>query len=459
MDVPFCMPRQTLPSLSVSNITIERGNTLSLALKKQADIEVESRQNSADSQSSLSTSPSLQSIYQIRRNSSFRKLSICRSYSNGLEDSLFLENNYFNSPASSYGSFDIDVYDHPLSLKETECAIAFEEDEEENENLQEIENDKRSLSISHALIGRFKRDSFSNSENVQKIVEFFSKINDSIQRTILRQDQKPFSNFVKDVPLETFSQEFELNSHLQTLSISVPLSTDELLFDKSVSKISVKQKNISLNQNFTTFVLNGKTRRFREERINPDYLRQYAIDSSCRNKGLYNITDEELNIFDEFLFQYYSPDTQQVDSLADAELFEFNLRYYLNSLASSDTFFRKLPPNQTLSIEYLTELKLASITRYKLWEYSKLKPRDDELPSLTSFINSFSCRNIFDLESELSSESMSKQIVPWLKFGETVNNFRLRQEKKKRLAGVGLQGNPCIQYVSKGCINLRWEAL
>lgn len=402
--------------------------------------------NSNSPTNSLSLSPSLKSAYSIKRATSFRNsyLSHNRSFSSSFEDSSLSNTFSLTSHRSSLTSVALldYKYEHPLSTTDANSAIESDDDSEiviEGEEQEEEEEDESAYfinSVESKVLhyrtnypniednsGHYqpRQRSISIDINKDNLLSFLKKLHGSIHLSSsslnnLGSNNSHF-NVTQEVPLETFSQKFE---SLPTLHENICINTED-------------------PESFLTVHLCGKTRRVREHRINSLYLLQYATDTSARSKGfLTSIDDKEIDIFDELLLEKYSELTDSSELCDNDRLFDTIFYWKLkNRLQVFD-------PYRTIDKQFLFHLKLASISRYKLWTTSFLQPRTDAVPTMSSITN--------DIYPNASLDTCQ---VPWLnikdlKSGKAINRFT---------KSAGLLKGSNVQYVSKKCQSKRWVCL
>lgn len=232
----------------------------------------------------------------------------------------------------------------------------------------------------------------------------------------------------KEVPLETFSQRLETihESSINDIhSLNNPMLSDEL-------------------EKFLPIHFQGKTKRIRENRTNPDYLLQYSLDNSARNKHLIQcIPDFEIDIFDDLLLEKYLELSEYFDYPSNNQIFDEDFYWRLKSrLQIYDC-------SKTFNDKYINDLKLSSISRYKLYSTITLSPRVDDLPNINTITN-----NIYPSTSIIQLDKYPK---PWL----NINDLKLNGKKllNKTLKPAGLLKGSNIQYVSKNCLSKRWVCL
>jgi hypothetical protein len=390
-------------------------------------------------------SPSLKSVYADKKATSFKnlqKLKCSASY----EESLF--NNSlpsfsslslsYKSPRNQICSLQSD-YEHPLLILDNEDEYDHNNNItiDQNSNLEYFSNlefininnannthrIRKNKSFSNSQEKKIKLNS-NNSDTVANskklnLISFLKKLHDSVNRSLDSSLKvKVINKFnyrrINEFPLETFSQKFE----------SIPT------FHENIEINSSDFEKLLPIQFF------GKTRRIRENRINPSYLLQYSIDNYCRSKGYFNmISDNEIDIFDDLLLEKYSQISGAFDSPLNEQIFDDVFECKLQSrLIMTDNF-------TIINEEYLFKLKLASIARYKLWANATLLPRQDQLPNFSRI-----SKDIYFLPSLDTCQ------VPWL----NIKDLKAGRAINRLTRSAGLLKNSNIQYVSKKCSSKRW---
>lgn len=261
------------------------------------------------------------------------------------------------------------------------------------------------------------------SNNKDSFLSFLTKLHNTIQKTSntfneLKSVQLNLKS-TEEVPLETFSQNYEI----------LPFFREEV--DINLNLID--------SEKFLPLQLCGKTRRIREHRVNPQYLLQYALDANAREKGLLTcLPDDEIDIFDELLLEKYSELSEFIDCPLNEQIFDAKFLWKLQSRLQTLDDYRKI------NDEYLYHLKLASIARFKLYATVTLPPRSDAVPSINSLIE-----NIYP------SASLDTCHVPWL----NIKDFKSGKAVNKLTKFAGLLKGSNIQYVSRRCSSKRWVCM
>lgn len=355
-----------------------------------------SSRSSSNTSSQLSTSPSLSNAYITRRRSSLR--ASARSSSLSIEDTLF-DGGQTTLLSSSVGS-EFSILTHPLEEGMSDL-FAKDGDNDQNNNTY-----TSNTQLDQIIQPVQKSDPFLN---LGKLVGLFKEIRDTTVKNHTFHIPATPKRLSIEVPLETFNNGFNENGFI----------FDEIL---------------NFEPNIMTLTLNGKSKRMREERINPNYLKHYSIIQSMQNNYALNISEQELDIFDQFLIDYYHMVTNEIN-----DPFNFQ-KELLNRLSNCWKWKNKL--NNDLALDYLIELKFMSLARHKLWATMTLTPRKDELPSINSICDDIIPNKPLNIIKNFDS--------PWMSIKDIPN--------KKKLTGFGINGNRYTQYVSKGSKSKRYTS-
>lgn len=393
-----------------------------------------------------SLSPSLRSAYSIRRASSFRNFQKNRSLGTSYDDVLS-EMNYqfsFTSHRSSITSIcSLDCREnHPLFVQTPRSSsnegISHElrpSDENKRNNSQssctlpplpipsqgEYEQvvSKKNQNTPTTAPSYAQQNSFNKEkrpDHSNSFISFLTKMNDSLNRSLESSynmaNKRPISPVIQEVPLETFSQKFD------TL----------LTFHENI-KIDGSDENI------LPICFFGKTKRIREHRVNPNYFLQYALNTSLLTGGLLqSFSEEEIDIFDDLLLEKYALISSDVNLSLTDSFFDDIFREKLSSRIQLLGEFKSIDSN------FIHDLKLASIARYKIWSSVILQPRKDPVPSIKSII-----------QDVCPTASLETCQVPWLNIRDLKCGKAINKLKKP----AGLLNNSNIQYVSKNCSSKR----
>lgn len=373
-----------------------------------------SSRSSSNTSLQLSTSPSFCNAYTSRRRSSLR--SPFRSSSFSTEESIFDHN--LTTLSSSVGSeYSIS---HPLD-DEDRFELFGDDDNEDGDHTKKQTNNTQLIQSKdqHNISTPLEKPQISDSFlNLTKLVGLFKDIRDTTVKNHTFQTfhtENSQKKLVIEVPLETFNNGFKENGFV----------FDEML---------------DFKPNLLTLTLNGKSRRLREERVNPNYLKHYSIVQSMQNNYVSNISEDELDIFDQFLIDNYNLVT---NNNKDSSYFE---RALLNKLSTCWRLQNKFDcscQQRALSMEYLIELKFMSLARHKLWTTMTLAPRGDELPSINSIFD--------DIIPQKPIKMIKNFDSPWMSINDIPN--------RRKLAGVGINGNGFTQYISKDGKSRRYSSL
>lgn len=382
----------------------------------------------------ISTSPSLKSAYSIKRASSFRKsFNRSNSFLTDEKDSRYHSFTSRSSSLTLLGSLDHNKDDHPLFIKFPEMEI-----DSPSQNNPNAKNELYVAPLMNEIrdnectkFSESNRSDYSNTAELHSSVKskkksfltFLKKINNTINNPlnfsngILYKNIRNTNKNYDDVPLETYSQEFEY-------------------FPNYYENVSIENSNFD---SIMPIYLEGKTKRIREYRVNSDYLRQYATGTNSKLFGILNsVSDDEIDIFDDLLLESYPEltDIPLTDFSIHDKIFDELFLWELKFRFQTSCIYTEI------NSEYLQLLKISSLSRFKLWSAVTLPPRLDPVPSLSSIIN-----DIYPYAS------LDNYRVPWLhikdlKSGKAVNKFT-------KSAGL-LKGGSNIQYVSKKCLSKRW---
>lgn len=197
-----------------------------------------------------------------------------------------------------------------------------------------------------------------------------------------------------------------------------------------------KNRNTDQPLSLLTITLNGKSTREREERFNPNYLKHYAIVQRIQDNNYSSISEEELDIFDEFLLDCQ----HHIDNNHHGIDFE---RLLYTRLSNSLCWQVQRGHLDSLTMEYLIELKFMSLARHKLWSTMTLPVRSDALPSIRRLTD--------DIIPRRPSDTVLNRAAPWVSMKDLL--------KTNNMLGFGLNGNQKIQYTLKNVKSKRFEEI
>lgn len=413
----------------------------------ESDIEVISRHNSLSStidSHQMSISPSLRTAYFHRKSSSFRNFKMSRLSSVSSEEDLFDTEIPLMDPThrSSINSVSVCTIesgeDHPLkfapapdnsflhtkNMKEKQSSGK----PEKELSVNDVTVKNRSFSFSSPFKFWKRSTSPSSPEKEIKVPQsidpnlLLPQSENSVLSYIIRKKIRvspytPTNPVDTEIPLVTFSQTFE----------ALPLFNQNLLI------------NSPNDECILPTLLNGKYRRVREMRSNPKYLLHFSLENRAKETGLLNLSPEEIDVFDDLLLERYNEVLFQdegkgvsTNDLFD-ELFIWRLKTELNSIGI----------NKQVENNYISDLKLASLSRYKLWSSVTLNPRDDEVPNFNNIT-----KDIYPNTSLINCR------VPWL----NINDVKSGKAIEKFTKAAGLLKSSNIQYISKNCSSKRWSS-
>lgn len=374
----------------------------------------------------ISASPSFRTIYSTRRKTSIRN--VTKKYKRlgqSSEESIFDTDNGSNFQQLSTTSICSVVFKdyHPLNR--------FENFNENFSFTQPIERSSRKSSTSSQPPVFLRKDHIQERNCIAESADPLifppkSKLNrthpksrfgfyclmEKLQSSINLSSDPMYNDIScidQEIALETFSQHFEI----------LPLFNENISIDSSN------------DQYLLPTLLKGKCRRVREVRTNPNYLLLYSIENCARQCGILDVSSEEVDIFDEILLQRYSQNTSN-DNICD-DLFRWRLKTELQSQNIV----------KTVDQCYITDLKLASLSRYKLLSKVTLDPRTDSVPSLNTIID--------DIYPKASVENCP---VPWL----SIHDFKSGKAIQRLAKTAGMLKFSSIQYVSRNCSSKRWSS-
>ncbi|KAG0672041.1 hypothetical protein C6P40_003580 [Pichia californica] len=464
-------------SLDNTNIIESRQNSKSSFSSSSSSLDLKSKSKSISKSRSnlnllLSISPSLKSAYLSKRSTPFRRQ---RSIPNSFDD--YNHNNHSNknsnldfslnshrSSITSFGSLDCND-NHPLLISNSLISNNSNNKHDINDkhNINNINNNYKfsSMPINNIEDDYYYDDNNNNNDNDNdddddddddddNILDDYNLIddNDIINESLYPLETKSSTNNLKNlsyllkklhtsIQLPSISKNALLKLNLND-QIEVPLET----FSQKFESLPFYHENININlnsidsENFYTLHLCGKTRRIREFRINSNYLLTYALDTSIKEKGLFNnISDEEIDIFDDLLLEKYSQLTEFIENPVNDLIFDDVFNWKLHSKLQSFNY------NKLIDDDFINNLKLSSIARYKLCSTITLPPRLDDLPNINSLIN-----NIY------INPSLNSCHVPWL----NIKDLKSGKAINKLTKSAGLLKYSNIQYVSKRCASKRW---
>lgn len=178
--------------------------------------------------------------------------------------------------------------------------------------------------------------------------------------------------------------------------------------------------------------------RSREPRINPNYLRMYAVNTSARHQGMLPVTDAEIDAYDVFQNEADPDQCFVMPLLSNITIHDYD----------DDDFF---PDEISTTIpSYTNLLKIASISRRKLWNDAILSPRQDFVDQTCN--DQPICCNWDDLK-----------LKPWERFDEFEGAVASKLDAQSafpvncRFKPHGLIPNTNIQYTIKGYEVSRWK--
>lgn len=382
-----------------------------------------SEENRTSSHSHLSTSsvspnsiftvsPSLKSAYTMRRNSSLRYLqrkNSVYSFSRELRMNTYNLNSKSTSPVSSRRTsvlvcqFDLGPND-PLSFTSNLCQgkkdCYFEIEKAPIRKPQLTSN----LKIPPLCIGYSIKPKFTCF--IDRLQSRLAKHSYTIPHSRCRCHC--------DIPLETFSLHSEA---LPTMHENIELATKD-------------------PGDYHPVTIPGQIKRCREERVNSKYLLQYAIYTSNEIHGYFrDITMEDIDIFDELLIDTYSTVAESMKVASIEMFFDDCFTCKLRRKFESRGLLKEIDK------ELIDNLRLASVTRFKLWNTATLHPRCDEIPSINRITD--------DVYSPFSVETCR---VPWLSITDLKEGKAINRLNKK----AGLLKGSNIQFVLKNCSSKRW---
>lgn len=340
--------------------------------------------NSLSRPGSLSTSPSFCNAYGKRRRSSLRMP--LRSVSFCGEESIF---------EGSLMVLSQDTDSHPLSNPNK-----FDNTAAHCEEVEPI-CPKPSNTPQTSTSAKNPRDNFVNLERFLELVR-------EIRATTLKN--------------HTFNVMDDRDASLK-LALEAPLET----FDNRCAELYVFDEACPTEANVMTMALGGKARRMREERTNPAYLHHYAVIQSMQNSHVSHISEEEIEVFDQFLMDHQA---LMEAGATDPDYFATELQQRLSACWG----WRCRSPwddCQSVSMDYVIELKFMSLARHKLWTTMTLPPREDGLPSLSA---------VFDDITPAAPPAAAKSVRPWMSMRDV--------PARPRVAGFGVNGRITTQFVS-----------
>ncbi|KAG0680513.1 hypothetical protein C6P42_004899 [Pichia californica] len=359
------------------------------------------------SSSSSSTSSSLSSSHFSPLNDNFLtspsgiECSSCLSYSSSLVSDLDNDSLYSNQVSSSISTiYEINDDDHPLSKQYNDNDILLQEQTfiiDETESIK-LQNETDLISI----LSSFKESIWKSSLKLSSKLLFTTTktnekfINNSIN--LINIQNKDIILHDNLLPLETFHTSYkEIDDDFELENHSIP---SELIF------------------------------RCRECRINPIFLKFFAINSTIKVKYLNQLLDNKT-------LDYYQ--------------YEF-----MNSNSNSlDEFLNNFPNDSNNSIKDLkTSIKYSILSRDKMYSKVFLPPRNDLI--LKNKRNSPQ-NNYIKVKDEAIHNGTSlvrenSKVMPWFK----LNDCGLRNKICFNPSGT-LSNN--IQYTVKNWENKRWASI
>lgn len=294
--------------------------------------------------------------------------------------------------------------------------------ETQNDNTNQLENQSLELHTDSLINNSSNTISIptianNNNDNKFSISDCIHNFNNSFNLTYSVSNHFNNMKIFQDIPLETFSQKFE----------SLPTQYDN---------------NININSTLPDFNiripihLNGKTTYMREQRTNPKYLLIYAQINSIRINNIFkDISDLEIDIFDDILLERYAECIECIGCISNNCLFDSLFRLRLKESLQNSNIFKKIDS------QYINLIKLASISRFKICSMIDLQPRNDPLPNMNNIIDNI-------LPNNISIENFNK---PWL----NLIDFKSEISSINKSAGL-LKFGKNIQYVSKNSYSKRW---
>ncbi|GMG24231.1 unnamed protein product [Ambrosiozyma monospora] len=282
---------------------------------------------------------------------------------------------------------------HPLAYSDEE-----DDDDEVDENVDSLIFTPTS-SVTPSPTLRHQRSSFSR---------FTSKISKFFERTASALDRLPdpyvFYNHIDTINRTTTRTNNNDISTCESKEIELTTFNEQDQYQNSTEESTTLPQFSTLNPFALGYpVDNQKDEDFplvrqRQLRLNPTYLRMYAIDLSLREMGYLNVSDYELDIYADFLLhntnehdsndyghndhQHHNNCLESDDTSYDSPSDEFSTS---SSISSSNLILNSLMNPQTeADYDYQLQLRLSLISNHKLSYCYQLVPRNDSLPQFHS---------------------------------------------------------------------------
>ncbi|CDK25354.1 unnamed protein product [Kuraishia capsulata CBS 1993] len=304
-----------------------------------------------------------------------------------------------SSPKRKSPQLWLNVDDHPLSSDDWHLDEEAEATLSTQQPLRKRDQFVSKLSSSLKSISNFANAFTTSAERNQRIISTYQAMaNDNrLPLAIQKQADEP-----KPIMMKTFRTEELQHSHptQKTVAPATPTS-------------------------FT---------RSREPRINSSFLRVYALDYSSKAIGLLNVTEDEIDLYQQCIEQKQClqsiPDTDSLSSDDSLDSYESDDQHYLPY-----HIYQKRD-----------ELRLALMSREKLWSNVILPPRDDQFADSSLFKSKYACLSEVGVSN--SRTRMNSSILPWINYSQS------KMGSNGCLRPYGTIGD--TQFVVKGWVDQRW---
>ncbi|ODV84066.1 hypothetical protein CANARDRAFT_9062 [[Candida] arabinofermentans NRRL YB-2248] len=326
-----------------------------------------------------------------------------------------------------------------------------------NLEVQPILNDDHPLAIVDSTDSKFVKP---NVSEVSKTSALKSNLTEALINCKSRLESKASSliNSLFTSDMSDFENLSPFEKKIRLLNeTEIPLTTFKITYDTIGQDWN--NNNGSCEDNIR--LSNGSFKsplRHREARLNPQFLRIYALDTSARFENCLPVTDYEVDIYEDYCQnEKVNSDRDEIESIDS----------YCSSLCTEDEeddddflgcFDNRFTSDQKR--KKLELIKIASISRHKLWNNVILNPRADCPLHESHYIAvNEACESSNTRKQE--QLPIKRKSLPWLNLSDatTIATSNKLSNKPFSLKSHGYLSNSYgIQYVVKGYVNERWIA-
>lgn len=209
-----------------------------------------------------------------------------------------------------------------------------------------------------------------------------------------------------------------------TLTISnIPLEPQQKFHDVQMQTYKTVFSTLPVVEKRPIAVRPETSTKPREVRINPDFLKFYAIDFSCRCRNYLRLTDQELDLYQQ---EFVESGYESIDVFLD----DYIVDSYESSCDPEVSRFRQ-------------SLKVGLMSRQKLWSGVILPPRQDVMKRQQTY---------FPTTKGASLVSQRGKFLPWL----NLNDFDSLGKTTIPPYGQLASG---VQFTVKGWCNSRFASV